>query len=147
MNFWARLAEGDTAHEHLRALLAKATLLNLFDDYPPYQIDGNFGGAAGIAEMLVQSHAGEIAILPTLPKAWPSGRVSGLRARGGIELDIVCKDGRLLEAHIRAARDGSWTFRAPVPMTALHGSRVGAGASERVEITLSKGEHAVLRPE
>lgn len=113
INFLARLRDGDAAHGHIAALLREKTLTNLFDDHPPFQIDGNFGATAGICDLLVQSHAGWIDLLPALPTAWPDGAVSGLRARGGVTVDLRWSGGRLVEAALTADRDGSHRIRIP----------------------------------
>lgn len=111
INFWARLRDADQARENVRALLGHSTLPNLLDNHPPFQIDGNFGGAAGITEMLLQSHSGIIHLLPAWPKAWGTGRVIGLRARGGYTVDMDWAEGRLQRVVISATQTGVCRIR------------------------------------
>ncbi|MDP4097968.1 glycoside hydrolase family 95 protein [Paenibacillus sp. P96] len=113
INFWARLQDGDKAYENVMALLDHSTLPNLFDNHPPFQIDGNFGGTAGIAEMLLQSHTGVIRLLPALPQKWGVGEVRGLRARGGFTVSFKWSEAKVTEAVVECTAAGPCRIEAP----------------------------------
>ena len=116
INFYARLLDGNNALHHIYELLKKSTHANLFDDHPPFQIDGNFGGTAGIAEMLLQSHAAYIHLLPALPKAWHTGSFKGLKARGNFEISCTWKENCLQEATLTSLAGEECKLRTEVPV-------------------------------
>jgi alpha-L-fucosidase 2 len=135
LNQWARLQDGDHAYLLLGNLLKNGTTDNLWDIHPPFQIDGNFGGTAGMTELLLQSHAGFIQLLPALPSAWSKGRVSGLRARGGFEVALTWDEGKLSEATVVSLAGETCTLRYG---DATLSFRTKKGASYR--IVLRDGE-------
>jgi alpha-L-fucosidase 2 len=112
INFWARLRDGDRAHKLLEGLLRDSTLPNLWDTHPPFQIDGNFGATAGMIEMLLQSQNGVIDILPALPKAWPTGSVKGIRARGDVTVDVEWDTCGARSIVLLSGHDGTLALRS-----------------------------------
>jgi alpha-L-fucosidase 2 len=168
IGLWARLGDGDQALESLKMLMLHSTGMNLFDQHPfgssmttamkrstgaksflpekkerpmtIFQIDGNFGATASIAEMLLQSHDGEIALLPAWPAAWKTGSVRGLRARGGVEIDIAWEDAGTVTATVHALSSEEHQFRAPVGFRFLHVAGAQQGTDGAIKLRVEQGK-------
>jgi alpha-L-fucosidase 2 len=173
IGLWARLCDGNQALESLKMLMLHSTGINLFDQHPfgpsmakamqhstgakqatadkrerpsaIFQIDGNFGATAAIAEMLLQSHDGEIALLPAWPAEWKTGSVRGLRARGGIELEIAWNDARTVTAKVRAIRSGEHQFRPPAGFRFLPVGDARPEANGAIRLRVEEGKSYLLQ--
>jgi alpha-L-fucosidase 2 len=154
INCMARLEDGEAAYANVLQLIRQSTRHNLLDvcglkANSPYQVDGNLGGPTGLIEMLLQSHAGVVRLLPALPKAWPEGSFRGLCARGGLEVDLEWKDGRATKATLRAATDHVHRIAAPrnqtiAPAAPGTRNRVDAEAAPEITLTMKAGEAVTL---
>jgi hypothetical protein len=149
INIWARLHDGDRAYKLLGEMLCGNVYDNLFDAHPPFQIDGNFGYASGVCEMLLQSHMGQIQLLPALPQAWSEGQIKGIRARGAFEVDMKWTEGKLVEALIHSHQGSDCILRANMPVDVEQGGkkvRVQAMEDGAVSFPTEAGEQYQVKP-
>ncbi len=133
INLWARTGDGNRTYKLLKGLLESCTFVNLWDFHPPFQIDGNFGASAGIAEMLIQSHEGAVRLLPALPEAWNSGSFEGLCARGGFVLNAEWKNGEIISAQLYSRNGGSCIVEFPAN-----------GAIQRIELNTEPNKSFII---
>jgi alpha-L-fucosidase 2 len=162
VGLWARFKDGNRAHRLLSNLLTLVkedepgnhagggVYANLFDAHPPFQIDGNFAATAGIAELLVQSHQGEIQLLPALPDAWNSGYIKGLRGRGGFGIDLAWENGELTHAEIRSSMTRTCRIQVGRPVRILENNQpvlTKLTASGRYEFEAVEGKSYTILPE
>ena len=149
INIWARLHDGNRAYKLLGEDLKKNFHPNLFGFHPPFQIDGNFGYASGVCEMLVQSHMGQIHLLPALPDTWTTGSVQGMRVRGGFEVDCEWTDGQISKAIIRSEQGNTCRVRAVRPLTVMQsGRKITTRTTEDslIEFETERGKEYLLEP-
>ena len=136
LNQWARLQDGNHAYTLFGNLLKNGTVDNLWDTHPPFQIDGNFGGTAGVTEMLLQSHMGFIQLLPALPNAWKDGSISGICAKGNFEVDMIWENNQLKEATVRSGAGGNCVIRYGDKMLSF---KTIKGQSYQIKYDVAKG--------
>ena len=150
INMWARLQEGDHAYKLLSEMIKGNVYNNLFDTHPPFQIDGNFGYASGVCEMLVDSHLGQIHLLPALPGVWPDGELNGIRARGGFVVDMQWKNGKLSGAKIRSDKGNLCLLRTSAPVTVKNdGKTIRTDNIEKglISFPTQEGREYLISPE